>query len=114
MSLSGKFLCGLSLCALALAVRSASSEETKAEPAVLRHVVFFKFKADVVQKNTQGVGYLFKKNKIEHIKGNGKITAPGKVEVDGQVKTMRVSVKAIRSGLVKRPAKKKPFTMPQL
>jgi dihydrolipoamide dehydrogenase len=40
-----------------------------------------KFKEDVVQKNTSGVGYLFKKNKIEHIKGHGKITAPGKVEV---------------------------------
>lgn len=47
MSLSGKFLCGLGLCALALAVRSASSDEAKAEPAVLRHVVFFKFKPEV-------------------------------------------------------------------
>lgn len=37
-----------------------------------------------------------------------------KVEIDGQVKTVRVSVKAIRAGLVKRPNKKKPFTMPQL
>ena len=35
-----------------------------------------KFKEDVVQKNTAGVGYLFKKNKIEHVKGTGKITAP--------------------------------------
>src|SRR5436309_2661026 len=40
-----------------------------------------KFKDDVVAKNTGGVGYLFKKNKIEHVKGHGKITAPGKVEV---------------------------------
>jgi large subunit ribosomal protein L28 len=32
-----------------------------------------------------------------------------KVEVDGVVKRMRVSVKAIRSGLVKRPIKQKPF-----
>src|SRR3954471_21650913 len=42
-----------------------------------------KFKEDVVQKNTSGVGYLFKKNKIEHVKGQGKITAPGKVDVAG-------------------------------
>src|SRR3982750_511266 len=28
-----------------------------------------KFKEDVVQKNTSGVGYLFKKSKIEHVKG---------------------------------------------
>src|SRR6266516_3931331 len=40
-----------------------------------------KFKADVVQKNTAGVGFLFKKNKIEHMNGHGKIAAPGKVEV---------------------------------
>jgi large subunit ribosomal protein L28 len=37
-----------------------------------------------------------------------------KIEVNGQVKTVRVSVKAIRAGLVKRPSKKKPFTMPAL
>src|SRR5215218_6958000 len=40
-----------------------------------------KFKEDVVQKNTSGVGYLFKKNKIEHVKGHGRITAPGEVDV---------------------------------
>ena len=43
-----------------------------------------KFKADVVQKNTSGVGFLFKKNKVEHVKGHGKITAAGKVEVEGK------------------------------
>ena len=37
-----------------------------------------------------------------------------KIEVNGQVKTVRVSVSAIRSGLVKRPSKKKPFTMPSM
>src|SRR5205823_1063814 len=41
-------------------------------------------KDDVVKKNTDGVAYLFKKNKIDHIKGQGKITAPGTVEVQGQ------------------------------
>lgn len=34
-----------------------------------------------------------------------------KAVVDGKVKTVRVSVKAIRSGLVQRPVKKKPFAM---
>ena len=34
-----------------------------------------------------------------------------KVEIDGTVKTVRVSVKAIRSGLVKRAVKRKPFQM---
>jgi dihydrolipoamide dehydrogenase len=52
-------------------------------PPTLDLPAMIKFKADVVQKNTAGVGFLFKKNKIEHIKGHGKITAPGKVEVAG-------------------------------
>ncbi len=37
-----------------------------------------------------------------------------KVEINGQVKRIRVAVSAIRSGLVKRPLKKKPFTMPNI
>ena len=37
-----------------------------------------------------------------------------KIVVDGKVKTVRVCVKAIRSGLAKRPVKRKPFQMPQL
>jgi len=32
-----------------------------------------------------------------------------KVEINGQVKRVRVAVSAIRSGLVKRPVKNKPF-----
>jgi large subunit ribosomal protein L28 len=32
-----------------------------------------------------------------------------KIEIDGKVKTVRVSVKAIRSGLAVRPIKRKPF-----
>jgi len=34
-----------------------------------------------------------------------------KVEVNGQVKTIRVAVSAIRSGMVKKPVKRKPFQM---
>ncbi len=40
-------------------------------------------KNDVVKALTTGVGFLFKKNKITHINGLGKITAPGKVDVAG-------------------------------
>ena len=37
-----------------------------------------------------------------------------KLVIDGKVQTVRVCVKAIRSGLVKRPVKRKPFQMPSL
>lgn len=37
-----------------------------------------------------------------------------KIEIDGTVQTVRVTVKAIRSGLAKRPVKRKPFQMPNL
>ena len=37
-----------------------------------------------------------------------------KIEIDGEVKTVRVCVKAIRGGLIKRPVKRKPFQMPNL
>ncbi len=41
-------------------------------------------KDKVVMDLTQGVEFLFKKNKITYVKGAGKITAPGEVQVDGK------------------------------
>jgi len=40
-------------------------------------------KTKVVDANTKGVEFLFKKNKVTWLKGTGSITAPGKVAVDG-------------------------------
>jgi dihydrolipoamide dehydrogenase len=40
-------------------------------------------KNEVVKGMTGGIGYLFKKNKIEHVIGTGKIVSPGTVEVAG-------------------------------
>jgi len=37
-----------------------------------------------------------------------------KIDVNGTIKTVRVAVSAIRSGLVKRAVKRKPFQMPNL
>ena len=39
------------------------------------------YKDDVVGQNTKGIEFLFKKNKIDWIKGWGSIPAPGKVQV---------------------------------
>ena len=38
-------------------------------------------KAAVIKSNTDGIEFLFKKNKVDYIKGWGQITAPGKVKV---------------------------------
>lgn len=38
-------------------------------------------KDEVVKKNTDGVAYLFKKNKIEHVRGEGTIARAGEVRV---------------------------------
>ena len=42
-----------------------------------------KFKTDGVDGNVKGVGFLFKKNKIDPYEGTGKILGAGKVEVKG-------------------------------
>lgn len=39
------------------------------------------FKDDVVEANTKGIEFLFKKNKIDHLKGTGEIVEAGKVKV---------------------------------
>jgi dihydrolipoamide dehydrogenase len=42
------------------------------------------FKQEVIDGNTKGIDFLFKKNKITVIRGTGRIVAPGKVDVSGQ------------------------------
>ena len=43
------------------------------------------FKDEVVNSNTKGIEFLFKKNKITHLKGAGEIVSAGKVKVAGTV-----------------------------
>jgi dihydrolipoamide dehydrogenase len=53
------------------------------------------FKDEVVKKMTGGVGYLFKKNKIEHLTGQGRVVAPDSVEVKSASGTSQYKTKRI-------------------
>ncbi|TPE49713.1 dihydrolipoyl dehydrogenase [Amaricoccus solimangrovi] len=43
------------------------------------------YKQSTVESNTKGIEFLFKKNKVDWLKGWGRIAAPGEVEVNGTV-----------------------------
>ncbi|MEQ8699192.1 MAG: dihydrolipoyl dehydrogenase [Bauldia litoralis] len=64
-------------------------------PAMMAH------KSSVVESNTSGVEYLFKKNKIDWIKGHGAVAGPGKVAVtggDGESQTVEAKAIVIATG----------------
>jgi dihydrolipoamide dehydrogenase len=59
------------------------------------------FKDEAVDGNTKGVDFLMKKNKIDVVRGTGRITAPGKVEVkgaDGKTQTLETKNIVIATG----------------
>ncbi|MBA3631906.1 MAG: dihydrolipoyl dehydrogenase [Acidobacteria bacterium] len=65
-----------------------------------------KYKSDVVTKNSAGVSYLMKKNKVTVFNGFGRITGKGKVEVslaDGKTETIDTKNIIIATGSVVRP-----------
>jgi dihydrolipoamide dehydrogenase len=65
-----------------------------------------KYKSDVVSKNSAGVTYLMKKNKVTIFNGFGKITGKGKVEVTlegGKKETVESKNIIIATGSVVRP-----------
>jgi dihydrolipoamide dehydrogenase len=58
-----------------------------------------KFKDEGVEGNVKGVAFLFKKNKIESFRGQGRIAAPGKVEVKGSnARTIEAKAIVIATG----------------
>ena len=61
------------------------------------------FKDDVVKANTQGIEFLFKKNKIDWLKGAGVIKAKDTVEVDGKSYKTKNIIIATGSGVVSLP-----------
>lgn len=65
-----------------------------------------KYKSDIVTKNSAGVTYLMKKNKVTIFNGFGKIAGKGKVEVelaDGKKETIDTKNIIIATGSVVRP-----------
>ncbi|WP_043340942.1 dihydrolipoyl dehydrogenase [Belnapia moabensis] len=54
-------------------------------------------KGEVVSANVKGVEFLFRKNKVTWLKGAGKITAPGQVEVNGETYATKAIVIATGS-----------------
>ncbi|MGA9996561.1 MAG: dihydrolipoyl dehydrogenase [Pyrinomonadaceae bacterium] len=65
-----------------------------------------KRKEKVVMKNSKGIEFLMKKNKITVFKGAGKLALPGKVEVtgeDGKTETINTKNIIIATGSVVRP-----------
>ncbi|MEM8875321.1 MAG: dihydrolipoyl dehydrogenase [Planctomycetota bacterium] len=68
----------------ATAKHGLSDRGIKIDNVELDLPAMMKFKEKVVGQLTGGVGFLFKKNKITHLEGHGKIAGPGKVEVEGK------------------------------
>ncbi|MGB4056818.1 MAG: dihydrolipoyl dehydrogenase, partial [Alphaproteobacteria bacterium] len=62
-----------------------------------------KFKDDVVTANTKGIEFLFKKNKVTHLKGAGEVVAAGKVKVGGVVYECKNIVIATGSDVISLP-----------
>jgi dihydrolipoamide dehydrogenase len=65
-------------------------------------------KDSVVEANTSGVAFLFKKNKIDAFEGTGSIAAPGRVKVtaaDGSVQTLDAKAIVIATGSESMPLK---------
>ena len=60
-------------------------------------------KTEVVNANTKGVEFLFRKNKVTWLKGTGRITGPGTVDVDGTSYTTKNIVIATGSESVPLP-----------
>jgi dihydrolipoamide dehydrogenase len=70
-------------------------------PPKLDLVAMMKHKDDTVAANVNGVAFLFKKNKIDWVTGEGRITAPGKVAVkgeDGGERTLETKAIVIATG----------------
>ena len=56
-----------------------------AKPPSIDWVKMQNYKNETIDANTKGIEFLFKKNKIDHLKGWASIPAPGKVQIDDKI-----------------------------
>ncbi len=61
------------------------------------------YKDDVINQNTKGIEFLFKKNKVDWLKGWGSIPAPGQVKVGDEVHGAKNIIIATGSDVAKLP-----------
>ncbi len=69
------------------------------------------YKRDIVDKSVKGIEFLFKKNKVDGIKGHGRLTGPNSVEItadDGSKRTVTTRFVIIATGSVPREIKVAP------
>ncbi|HEX9046548.1 MAG TPA: dihydrolipoyl dehydrogenase [Verrucomicrobiae bacterium] len=67
---------------------------------------------DVADKNAAGIEYLFKKNKVDYVRGEASLGAAGTVTVkgaDGKTQTLETAKILIATGVVSRPMPGLPF-----
>ncbi|MGN6555212.1 MAG: dihydrolipoyl dehydrogenase [Verrucomicrobiota bacterium] len=67
---------------------------------------------NVADKNAAGIEYLFKKNKVDYIRGEAKLDRPGVVTVqgnDGKAQTLEAAKVLLSTGVVSRPMPDFPF-----
>ncbi len=62
----------------------ATDHGIKSKGVTLDFPQMMNLKTETVKGFNQGISGLFKKNKIEHLQGTGKVTGPNTVEVDGK------------------------------
>ncbi|MBX3511081.1 MAG: dihydrolipoyl dehydrogenase [Hyphomonadaceae bacterium] len=85
------------------AAKTFPSMGVKIEGLSLDHAAFMKQKDDAVEGLTKGVEFLMKKNKVDYVKGFGRIAGKGRVEVesaDGAKQTLETKNIVIATGSV--------------
>jgi len=86
-------------------IRHADRHGIRVEGVSVDFPGIMKRKQDIVNKSAAGVSYLMKKNKVEVLKGTGRLDGPGRVTVtaeDGSTRTVETRFTLLATGSVPR------------